>query len=567
MKKTLLFALILFLNGWTMRAGNIISVKLDGGTAGQCLRDAFEKAASYQGSPVTIQLSPGIYRIPREDATVRKYYVSNTCSEQECPDPQKHIALLLRHLKNVTVDGRGATILLDGEMTAFVIDSCQNILFKDLKIDNAHPTQVEMEVVEDGKDYMKCKVHPTSQYRIVDGQLEWYGKGWAFRKGIAQMYDPKRDMTWRSWSPMDNLCEVKELAPHSLYLRYSKKQEVPVGTVFQIRDGIRDEVCGLINRSRNVRFEDVHFCYLGNFGVVSQTSEDIFFNHCRFAPEQGSGRTNAGFADMMQFSGCKGTIRIENSYFAGAHDDPINIHGTHLQVTKVIDRSRLRLRYMHPQTYGFQSFFPGDSIEIVNPETLLPVYSCLVKSAKMVTPREIEITLTQPLDRAFVKLSATWVVENTTWTPQVYLAHNYFCRIPTRGILVTTRRKTVIEHNTFYGTQMSGILVADDGKSWFESGPVHQLTIRRNTFIKCGSPVILIAPETGSSTSPVHRNISIRENVFEMASPSSKAISAACVEGLSMEDNFVEYPSSGKQADAIEYKNCTHVLNKNNRIE
>jgi hypothetical protein len=52
-----------------------------------------------------------------------------------------------------------------------------------------------------------------------------------------------------------------------------------------------------------------------------------------------------------------------------------------------------------------------------------------------------------------------------------------------------------------------------------------------------------------------------------MASPSSKAISAACVEGLMMEDNFIKYPSSGNTADAIEYKNCTHVLNKNNRIE
>ena len=49
-------------------------------------------------------------------------------------------------------------------------------------------------------------------------------------------------------------------------------------------------------------------------------------------PEAGSGRTCAGFADFVQMSGCKGRILIENSYFSGAQDDPINIHGTHLAV-------------------------------------------------------------------------------------------------------------------------------------------------------------------------------------------------------------------------------------------
>ena len=53
-------------------------------------------------------------------------------------------------------------------------------------------------------------------------------------------------------------------------------------------------------------------------------------------------------------------------------------------------------------------------------------------------------------------------VENVTWTPEVEIRNNYFSRIPTRGILVTTRRKVVIEDNVFYRIPMSGVLVSDD---------------------------------------------------------------------------------------------------------
>ena len=102
----------------------------------------------------------------------------------------------------------------------------------------------------------------------------------------------------------------------------------------------------------------------------------------------------------------------------------------------------------------------------------------------MVSPREIEITLTKPVPANLLK-NGTRVVENITWTPRVHIARCHFSRIPTRGILITTRQPSVIEDNYFYGMQMSAILVADDARSWFESGPVHNLIIRNNTFNRC----------------------------------------------------------------------------------
>lgn len=520
-------------------ADTVVKVNSKSGTDNQNVYEAVQRASSNKGKPVTIKLHPGVYDFSRSESLEKLYYVSNTTSESENPNPVKHIALLLKDLKNVTLDGCGSTLLMTGEMTSFVVDNCKNIVLKNFNIDNSNPTQTECTVKKVGEDYLIVEVHPTSQYKIENGKLVWYGDGWSFSGGIAQSYDMVKDVTWRSWSPMDGLKKAVELRPNLLYLQYEKKPQTRPGTVFQMRDGIRDEVCGLINRSENVRLENVNFYYLGNFGVVSQYSENINFDHCNFMPKPGSGRTNAGFADFIQVSGCKGKVRISNCNFSGAHDDPINVHGTHLKVVEYLDEKTIKVRFMHHQTYGFEAFFKGDEVELVNAESLCKVWSGKIADARLVNPREMVLSLNKEIPASVNNLSNV-VVENVTWTPEVEITGNRFSRIPTRGILLTTRKKSLIENNVFYGMQMSAILVADDAMNWYESGPVHNLTIRRNTFLQCGGPVIMIAPEYKEHKGPVHKQILIEENVFESDNPGVSAISAKGVDGLIIRNNHYE---------------------------
>lgn len=569
MRKCILFVVSIWLIQLTILAqSRMIEISPEQGKDNENLMLALEKAAGYKGKPVTVRLSPGIYELDRSKSTQVLYHISNTTSESEDPDPTKHIGLYLHSLKNITIDGCGSTLQMNGEMTSFVLDRCEGIILKNLNIDYKHPTQTEVEVLEEGKDYLIVQVHPTSQYRIVDEQLEWYGDGWSFKNGIAQSYDRASNMTWRSWSPMENLIRAVELRPNVLYLQYKEKPQVGLHIVFQMRDSFRDEVSGFVNRSKNVQLENLNFYYLGNFGVVCQYSENVTFDRCNFAPRPDSGRTNAGFADFIQVSGCRGMIDIRNSRFSGAHDDPINIHGTHLRVTEFLSPNRLKVRFMHDQTFGFEAFFKGDDIELVDPLSLLAVEKAKVKEAKLVTPREMELTLSGPLSPEVIQRKDL-VVENVLWTPEIRITNNYFERIPTRGILITTRRKSLIEGNTFYGMQMSGILVADDGLSWYESGPVHDLTIRRNTFFNCGEPVINIDPENREYKGAVHKNITIEENYFYMRKNSSSVIRAKAVDGLVIRHNLI-YTSDAeknKESDFIQTRDCNEVSVEKNRIQ
>lgn len=535
-------------------ADTVVKVNSKSGADNQNVYEAVQRASSNKGKPVTIKLHPGVYDFSRSESLEKLYYVSNTTSESENPNPVKHIALLLKDLKNVTLDGCGSTLLMTGEMTSFVLDNCKNIVLKNFNIDNSNPTQTECTVKEVGEDYLIVEVHPTSQYKIENGKLIWYGDGWSFSGGIAQSYDVVKDVTWRSWSPMDGLTKAVELRQNLLYLQYEKKPQARPGIVFQMRDGIRDEVCGFINRSENIRLENVNFYYLGNFGVVSQYSENINFDHCNFMPKSGSGRTNAGFADFVHVSGCKGKVRISNCNFSGAHDDPINVHGTHLKVVEYLDEKTIKVRFMHHQTYGFEAFFKGDEVELVNAESLCKVWSGKIADARLVNPREMVLSLNKEIPASVNNLSNV-VIENVTWTPEVEITGNRFSRIPTRGVLLTTRKKSLIENNVFYGMQMSAILVADDAMSWYESGPVHNLTIRKNTFLQCGGPVILIAPEYKKYEGSVHKHILIEENVFESDNPGVSAISAKGVDGLVIRDNYYKIDGKTKQLQIIDSTN------------
>lgn len=106
---------------------NVIELPAYDGDATVVLRRALEEAAEYDGRPVTIRLAQGDYHVSRDKASCHVYFVSNTASAEEKPDPTKHIGLWLRGLRNVTIDGNGARIVTHGEMSPIVIVVRNNV--------------------------------------------------------------------------------------------------------------------------------------------------------------------------------------------------------------------------------------------------------------------------------------------------------------------------------------------------------------------------------------------------------------------------------------------------------
>lgn len=533
-------------------SNTVIEVKPQKGDAGKALNDAIKKASKAKG-PVEIRLAPGIYNISKEKSLIRYYRISNTASEVEHPTANKHIGLLFKGLHNVTLNGSGkATLLTHGEMTPWVIDSCSNIKFTGLTVDAADPSVPEMTVIERSDNHILAKVNERSRYEIRNGKLYWKGYGWEFTDGIAQLFSPTDGTNLRCDSPIALAKNAEEVAEGTVRFTYAgNAPKCQSGETFQMRHAIRSEVAGLINRSTDITLYGIRFKFMGNFGVVSQMSTNITVENVTCWADSATERTAVGFADFFQMSGCRGLVKFKNCRFGSAHDDPINIHGTHLKITKS-QGDKLLLKYMHHQTFGFLGFSAGDTLSVTDPTTLLPVGYCTVTDARMTDERNTELTISNmhPVDGKTLPTSLEgMIVENRTWCPTVKIEDCFFSVIPTRGILVTTWRPVSITGNHFLKCPMAAILIADDGRSWYESGAVENVSISDNIFEACSNPVISIAPENVlSDAGYVHRNISVTDNTFISNHP--VRIGLCSVDGFTFSGNK-SLTLSGKPQELI----------------
>ena len=99
-----------------------------------------------------------------------------------------------------------------------------------------------------------------------------------------------------------------------------------------MRTTVRDHAGTFFWQSKDVTLNHLDVRFLHGFGMVGQFTENVTLNDVDFETDPASGRTTAGYADFIQMSGCKGLIEISDCTFSNPHDDPINIHGTFLQV-------------------------------------------------------------------------------------------------------------------------------------------------------------------------------------------------------------------------------------------
>jgi Right handed beta helix region len=507
--------------------------------ASPALRQAVE-ACIRTGAKV-LSLPGGRIDLWPEGAVEKELYISNA-TEDDTLSKSKHIALCLDSVHHLVVEGHHTLLMLHGKMVSFALLHCEDVAIRGIRVDYERPTMSEMTITSIRPDKVEVRIHPDSRYRIDDtGRVHFYGALWEAQHFFTIAYDPADEtMRYSSFEPFLS-SKAKGIGALRVSFRGDfSKAGLHVGEVVTVRDPYRDGVGGFIETSRDVLLDDVDLYYMDGLGIVSQYSENLVFKGVRVAPRQGSGRIISAFADCFHFSGCRGSILLDSCCTKGSHDDAVNIHGTQLRIVSISDSKMLRVRFMHPQTWGFEAFHPGDSIAYINPQTLLPTGYGVVRSAALIDPREIALGLAAgPPDS--VHLGDC--IENISWTPEVTIRHCRFERTNTRGVLVTTRRKVLIEDNTFYHTGMYAILIADDALSWYESGAVRDVTIRRNRFLGCGynsAPddyVIAIAPENREVVAGafVHHNIRIEDNAFDTRD--GLLLTARSVDGLTFLGN------------------------------
>ncbi|MFD0734885.1 right-handed parallel beta-helix repeat-containing protein [Planotetraspora mira] len=533
------------------------------------------RAASDVAGPVVLRFPPGEYHLWPDDAQRRELYVSNTVGD----DPRygvKAIALVVEEADDLVIAGEGARLVLHGLQTTFAVIDSHRIRVEGLEFDFAVPTVVDATVVdagvEEGRAYRQIRVPAATLFSVEGASIRWHGEtlgsgevAWSGRDALeyTQIHDPARRRTWRAPNPLfDRVRSIRPVGERDVRIDYEHAEEPSdLGLVYSMRSTTRDHPGGLVLDSSDVTLSRLRFRFLHGFGVVAQMSRDVSFEGCEFQTPPDSGRHSAGFADFIQFSGCSGRAVVRDCLFDGPHDDPINIHGTYLRVAGQPDSRTLELEYPHPETAGFPQFSPGDEIEIVDRATLQAIASATVRTVRQPSGRDHD----QPLRTIVVTVDAELLgdlvgrtaVENVTRTPIVRIARNIFRNVPTRGVLVTTRRAVLIEENRFERTEMAGIYVSCDADEWWESGPVRDLTIRGNEFIEPGGPAIFLDPRNTRSDPghPVHSGVVVAENRFVLDGVS--ALDAKSTHGIRFRNNGIV--RLGRPTPDIVLQSCSDV--------
>ncbi|MFI6630914.1 hypothetical protein ACIBI7_18745 [Nonomuraea fuscirosea] len=501
---------------------------------------AVAAALRYAGTlhgPVEIVFAGGTYQLYPEQAEVRELYVSNTVgADQRYRD--KRIGLLVEDRSDVTVDGRGARLVYHGLQTAFAAIRSTNVTFTNFSVDYAAPKVIDATVaaagVTGGRAWRRLSLPAGTPYRVDGTHITWLGETspvsgrpyWSGVDGLeyTQIHDPAARRTWRGDNPLfTGVAAVTDLGEGRIRIDYtSATPPEDAGLVYQMRLIERGHPGAFIWESRNVTMRSMNAHYLQEFGVVGQFSEDITIDRVNFAPDPASGRSSSSFADHVNLSGVKGSVTITSCTFDGPHDDPINVHGTYLEVSGRPEPATLTLAYMHPETAGFPQFHPGDQVRFIDKRTMTPLTGPPAVVTAVDGPTGTDhtrplTTMTVTFDRPVpegVTVGGT-VTENLTYAPEVLVSGNVFRNVPTRGVLVTTPKPVLITGNRFDGMSMADIFISADASSWYESGAVTDVTIRGNTFTRPAGPVVFVEP-TDEIPGLVHHGISVEDNTFEV---------------------------------------------------
>jgi hypothetical protein len=487
-------------------------------------------------------------------------FVSNSMDSDE-PKP---VGILIDGCKHLRLQGGGVdgagktTILYDGKMVEIFNSHARDISFTGLVFDLKRPTVSEFRVLETGPAHAVIQVAEGSDYALENGKFRWRGD-WG-PGAFCQTLNLKegrchRSRTPRGWEPQGQADAIaRDLGGRKVRLDYPNGESgLKPDHQYHFRNIKRDSVGVHTARCKDIVFRDCDFYALTGMGFVSQFTENITFQRVNVAPPRDTIRTCPAWADIFQFSNCKGQILVDSCRLSGMQDDAINCHGTYLRIIEKIGDNRLLLRFMHPQTYGFAAFAPGDEVAVIC-HSKMREYKDNPRRKVTGIERKSDKDWLLTLDGPAPHFGTNDVIDNITWHPNITVRNNHFSVDPVRGMLLTTPGKAIVENNTFHRCAVAAISMSADSSKWFESAPVRDVLIRGNTFIGCG---VFVDPaiDSASPEEPIHENIQIIDNDFNGA-----GVNAMGARNLTITGNR----STGGALPIRIEPSCTNVKVENN---
>lgn len=537
------------------------------------VRNAIEEV---RDTNIKLVFAEGTYHFKPDYAFQKYCYVTNH------ENGLKNIIFDLSGFESVEIEGNGAELIFSGQVMPFLFEDCSKVTVKDLTIDWDIPFLFQGEVVAVNTEEGWRDIKPFSDgfsWKLVNGQVQFpLVDGFKYSSlgsTLAFQTNPTR-VAHGAWDLNSRPSKVERRKDGILRIHEQLRQYPEVGTVL-VSKGPHGEdryaPAFHVKSSSNVHFENivVHHC-LG-MGFLMERTDTATLKDCGVYAREGSGRVVSATADATHFCNCKGEILMEGCRFEHMLDDGTNVHGTYVEVDRVINDHTVRVELKHFQQMGFEFARPGDEVWFIHQPSPRRTVVNLVISSRVINDRFIELKLRDTLPR---RLRPGDLLENKTWNPTFTMRDCIVQNHRARNIVLKSPLKILIENNKF-SSMMSSIFFRGESFYWFESGAVQDVTIRNNHFSYCAysgaeHAVLNITPRLGkafNTDEAFDRDIRFENNLIETFD--SRIVWANQVDGLVIANNTIKQIKNADplypDAAMFDFRNSRNVELRNNSYE
>ncbi len=498
-----------------------------------------------EGDELKIVLERGTY-LCRPDYAAEKY-----CAITNHGNGSKRILFPMLGYKSITIEGNGATILCHGQIMPFLFEDCDKVSVSGVTIDWDRPFTLLGEVMA---------VNPEEGWREL--KLIQEGYSWQYAKGKIEFpnIDGFNYPYLGSTLPFDKQTKrvvagavdfyskptkIEKMANGNFRFYEKLKYYPPVGSLLSSkgdREHDRYAPAFEFKECQDIELDSITVHHALGMAFLFEKSSDITLRNSQVVLAEGTPRVISSTADATHFANCRGDILIEGCKFENMLDDGTNVHGTYVEINKVLSPKSVIVELKHFEQLGFEFAEVGDKmwfIKAPSPSRLDEIGE--VAGVKILNERFTQIDFTSAIPEG---VGCGDIIENKSWNPTFTMRGCTIQNHRARNIVLKTPLKTIIEDNHFSG-MMSAILFRGESFFWYESGGVEDVLIQNNTFhnvADCGTKhaVLYITPKLGADFDKkalYDRNIRFVNNTIDTSNP--KIIWADRVDGLLVEGNTI----------------------------
>lgn len=495
--------------------------------------------AAKRGGSAKIKIPAGRHDVFPTDLSSRPCYVSNNDSGV------RPVLFDLTDLKGVEIDGQGAELVFHGEIIPFMVERCRDLRIANFSIDWARPFMSQGVVCDADHGRLQLDMHPDHPFEVRGDRALFVGSEYKsdYLHNMLAFDATRREPTFRAvdhYGVMPNLrAESDDENRLTFFGEFVKPPQA--GEIMVIKHHGRSAAGLCFSHCRGVNIEDVTVHHAGGMAFVGQATRDISLRRCRVAPADESDRVFSAHADATHFTDCHGRIELIDCHFANQLDDATNIHGIYRRIDGSGSTNRLHARLIHHQQNGVETVSTGDTITLFDDRDFAEIGRAEVQS---VTNPDSGSAIYDLKHKVSLREGHTIAMR---WDHDIDV-HISGCEARgnrARGFLISTLGRVVIEHNHLH-VPGSAIQFNFDGNSWYESGPVEDVTIRHNHFDNClhgvwGPALFSVWPEIQPERRALatNRNITIADNRITASDP--RLVYAHSLSGLRFVDNEIEW--------------------------